>query len=373
MDSIVFHLRAEPYPVGLVTSITPETAKTLIEGGAVVNVESSTVRCFNDAEYEKAGARIVPAGSWATAPPDHFIIGIKQVEDGTFPITQTHYCASHYFKEQKGWVEGLRRFAEGGGTLLDRGWIKTVAGIDLDTFEPLTGLAGACMALKVWSHQLRNPDGPLIGPLPQYRSAVLLREAQDALKEGKQLAGRLPRVIVLGARGRCGRAATDAFEKIGLPASQVVHWGRAETSRPGPYREILESDILINATFITSPIHPFVDAKSLHQDRQLSVIVDLSCDSNGPYHPLPVYRSGTSLEEPTIAIEVPSGPPLTVFAIGYLPVALAVEASTIASRNNVPLFQRLGDWRRAEVWRLLERLFRQKLETLPAYIPRSRL
>ncbi|KAF2716125.1 hypothetical protein K431DRAFT_342167 [Polychaeton citri CBS 116435] len=355
MSAIGFHLRAENYPVGLVTSITPETARSLLDEGFEVKVESSNVRIYKDQEYEAVGAQVVPAGSWTVAPPDHIIVGIKQIDDDTFPVTQTHYFASHYYKEQKGWSKGLRRFAQGGGILLDRGWIKRVTGFELNTFEPLTGFSGACMAMKVWEHQLSHPHGPSMDALPQYRMDGLLVEAQHALEGGRKLAGKLPRIILLGARGRCGKAVMYSLEKIGLPAENVIQWGRTETSQPGPYHDILQSDILINCAFVAQP----------GLGRKLSVIIDISCDSNGPYHPLPVYNSGNSLEQPTQSIDVPTGPPLTVSAIGYLPVIVAAEASDVASRNNLPLFRLWRDYRRAEVWRKLEKLFFEKLNSLP--------
>ena len=42
-------------------------------------VLNSSLRIFDDAEFESAGATIVPEGSWPDAPHDHIVIGLKEV------------------------------------------------------------------------------------------------------------------------------------------------------------------------------------------------------------------------------------------------------------------------------------------------------
>ena len=66
--------------------VTPETTKKLINAGYTVNVERSSMRIFNDEEYEYVGASLVTEGSWVNVPQDHIIIGLKelQLEDCQF-------------------------------------------------------------------------------------------------------------------------------------------------------------------------------------------------------------------------------------------------------------------------------------------------
>jgi saccharopine dehydrogenase (NAD+, L-lysine-forming) len=60
-------------------ALTPTTAKALIDAGYKVNVERSSERIFDDEEYEKVGATLVPENSWRDAPEDNIIIGLKEL------------------------------------------------------------------------------------------------------------------------------------------------------------------------------------------------------------------------------------------------------------------------------------------------------
>lgn len=65
------------------SALTPTTAKVLIDAGYTVNVERSPERIFDDEEFEKVGAILVPENTWREALTDHIIIGLKElpVED----------------------------------------------------------------------------------------------------------------------------------------------------------------------------------------------------------------------------------------------------------------------------------------------------
>ena len=57
-----------------------------------VHVERSPVRIFDDAEFEQAGATLVEEGSWANAPHEHIIVGLKELpeEDCAWPAPRFH-------------------------------------------------------------------------------------------------------------------------------------------------------------------------------------------------------------------------------------------------------------------------------------------
>jgi NAD/NADP transhydrogenase alpha subunit len=61
------------------SALTPTTAKALIDAGYTVNVERSPERIFDDSEFEKVGATLVPENTWREAPTDHIIIGLKEL------------------------------------------------------------------------------------------------------------------------------------------------------------------------------------------------------------------------------------------------------------------------------------------------------
>lgn len=78
--SLNLHLRSE---LGKAlehrSALTPTTTKKLVEAGYRVNVERSPQRIFEDEEFEKAGATLVPEGSWSKAPKDTIIVGLKEL------------------------------------------------------------------------------------------------------------------------------------------------------------------------------------------------------------------------------------------------------------------------------------------------------
>ena len=71
------------------SALTPTTTKALLDAGYTVNVERSPERIFDDEEFEKVGATLVPENTWREAPQDHIIIGLKElpVEDCTEALT----------------------------------------------------------------------------------------------------------------------------------------------------------------------------------------------------------------------------------------------------------------------------------------------
>jgi saccharopine dehydrogenase (NAD+, L-lysine-forming) len=89
----VLHLRAETKPLEHRSALTPSTTKALIEAGYTVNVERDAQRIFDDEEFERVGAKLVPTGSWVDAPKEHIIVGLKELEekDCESPQPRHHY------------------------------------------------------------------------------------------------------------------------------------------------------------------------------------------------------------------------------------------------------------------------------------------
>jgi saccharopine dehydrogenase (NAD+, L-lysine-forming) len=111
-------------------------------------------------------------------------------------------------------------------------------------------------------------------------------DVKKAFAQGKEKLGREPRVIVIGALGRCGSGAVDMCVKAGVPESNILKWDMAETAPGGPFKEVVESDIFINCIYLSSKIPPFVTIDTLKSpERKLSVICDVSADSTNPLTP----------------------------------------------------------------------------------------
>jgi saccharopine dehydrogenase (NAD+, L-lysine forming) len=100
---------------------------------------------------------------------------------------------------------------------------------------------------------------------------------------------------------------------INLPAfypfrDDILKWDLAETAKGGPFQEILDVDIFVNCIYLSSSIPPFISPEQIEKagnNRQLSVVVDVSCDTTNPYNPIPIYTVNTTFDDPLVAVNVP--------------------------------------------------------------------
>lgn len=170
----------------------------------------------------------MPEGSWVDAPHDHITVGSKELPEDKFALKHTHVPFAHCYKGQRGWHDVLARFTQGGGTLLDLESLTDDSG-RVAAFGYHAGYAGAALALESWAWQLNNPaDKPMPG-VTSYRD-LLLEDVKSRVLEGESKAGRKPRVLVIGALGRCGRGAVDLCKQAGLPDENILKWDLPETT-----------------------------------------------------------------------------------------------------------------------------------------------
>ncbi|KAJ2904520.1 hypothetical protein MKZ38_007852 [Zalerion maritima] len=373
MAQTTIHLRAECKPLEHRSALTPTTAKELIDAGYTVNVERSPERIFDDEEFEKLGANLVPEGSWREAPAEHIIMGLKELPEEEFPLKHVHVQFAHCYKQQAGWDSVLSRFPRGGGTLLDLEFLQDANGRRVAAFGYHAGFAGAALALENWAWQLTHPNGePLPGVESYPNEDALIKDVKKSLSEGEAKLGRLPKVIVIGALGRCGRGAVDMCLQAGIPEEQVLKWDMAETAIGGPFKQITEEcDIFVNCIYLSTKIPNFVDMESLKAvggKRNLSVVCDVSADTTNPYNPVPIYTVATTFDKPTVPVdglEGSGGPALSVISIDHLPSLLPREASEAFSGDLLPYLKQLKHWREHPVWAGAKQLFDEKVGTLP--------
>lgn len=349
--------------------MSPETARALIQAGYVIRVERSPDRIYKDEEYQAVGAELVPAGSWRSASEQDIILGLKELpEDGSL-IAHTCIHFQHCFKKQDGWAASLSRFSKGGGVLYDLEFLTDGDGRRVAAFGYWAGYAGAAIALLSWAHQVLNP-GSAQGPVLPFDSASdLTRHVKSTCKPALSAQGdRYPRVIVIGALGRCGKGAVDFCRSAGIPEASILQWDMAETRRGGPFPEITESDIFINCVYLgPHRIPPFLTFESLSEpDRRLRVICDVSCDPNSENTPIPVYTGYSSFNAPTIpTTNKLDGPELRVIAIDHLPTLVAREASDEFSRLLLPVLRNLDHHESDDVWKRAAQVYRDRVSELP--------
>ena len=317
---------------------------------------------------------MVPEGSWVQAPKDDLIIGLKELPEDDFPLHHTHIQFAHCYKQQTDWAKTLSRFPAGGGTLYDFEFLTDASGRRVAAFGYHAGYAGAALALLAWSHQLTHPPGQL---LPSVESnpneSELVKDVQAAHKRGEpKNASRLPVVLVIGAKGRCGGGAVDLCKASGLPKENILEWDMDETAKGGPFDEIAEADVFVNCIYLSNASIPkFITKEFLQKKgdrRRLSVVCDVSCDVNNPNNPIPIYDDWTTFEKPTIGVDLGAEGatrPLSVISIDHLPSLLPREASEAFSSALLPSLLELDKRKTSPVWMGAEKLFQEKVSTLP--------
>jgi len=341
------------------TSIPPVIAKQLLDAGFHLTVEKSKNRAFSDKEYAEVGCKLVESGSWKTAPLDTYIVGLKGWPEEKAPLNHTHIYFAHCYKNQGGWKDILGRFAAGNGLLLDLEFLVDDNGRRVAAFGKPAGLAGAALGILLWAHKILHPGKPYPAPVnPWDNQAAMIAEVKAVLEK----VNKKPRVIVLGALGRCGQGVVEVLTQAGIDINTCSLWDLAETNqKSGPYDEILQHDIFINCIYLSSPIPPFITQEMVQRsDYKLSVVVDVSCDTSNPHNPVPICKENTTLTRPTLKIN--TKPDLDLISIDHLPTLLPQESSLGFSRDLLPSLLTLKD--KSPVWQRAEQLYHQKVQTL---------
>lgn len=357
-------LRDEVKPLEHRSALTPTTAKKLLDAGFKISVERSApdVRIFKDSEFENIpGVEMVESRTWKNAPKDAYIIGLKELPEESSPLVHNHIQFAHCYKQQGGWKDVLQRFPAGGGTLFDLEFLEDNNGRRVAAFGYHAGYAGAALAVEVWAWQITHADQPFPGVSHYDNESLLNDHVRKVMNEASEKVNKVPTILVIGALGRCGSGAVALAKNIGIPDSHIIKWDMAETAKGGPFAEIIESDIFVNCIYLKDAIAPFVDLKSLNanQDRHLSVVCDVSCDTTNPNNPIPIYSQYSYFSAPTVPVRgLVHNPPISVIAIDHLPSLLPREASESFSGLLLPSLIQLKDRENEPVWKRAEDLFK---------------
>lgn len=361
-------LRSEPKINERRSALSPDKCKELLSAGFQITVEHSRDRIFKDEEYARIdGVRMVPEGSWVDAPKEAFILGIKELAESLSPIPHTHIYFAHAYNNQSGWIDVLNRFIKGGGQILDVEYMtddhnRRVAA----AFPPLAGFTGMAVGVKAWCHQQLSPQSPMPSLEPYENESLLIDDLKMQLHnvaKAKGLPECYPRIIVIGALGRCGKGALDMAHRVGIPSTHIAKWDINETKDGGPFEEILQYDIFVNNIKLTKKISPFLTRKVLDTDqRNLSVVVDVSCDVSNPNNPLPFLDSITTFQHPSRRLQLSnSTKPLDVVAIDNLPSLLPRESSVLFAESMTPYLLKLPEMDTHPVWVRTREKFEEKV------------
>lgn len=348
-------LRAETKPLEARTPLVPTGATALLEKGFTLTVEHSDQRCIASEAFADVGCELVAAGSWTTAPTHAFVLGLKDLPASQSPLSHRHIYFGHAYKGQPGWRDLLQRFVRGGGRLYDLEFLIDDDNRRVAAFGYWAGFAGAAVAVKTWCQQQLG-DAPK--PISPYLSKhALLSDIQPQLDSAIDAAGKKPRIIVIGAKGRSGTGAVDLAKTLNL---ETTEWDIAETKAGGPFDAILEHDIFVNCVLVFAKIPPFLTRESIKAPtRQLTVVSDVSCDPYGELNPIPIYSTVTSFMAPTLRI-IDEDRPLDLSAIDNLPSLLPLEASEDFASQLLPSLLQL-DKPDSGVWAHALTVFNRKI------------
>lgn len=356
MQPVHVWIRSESRGTERRAPVVPADVPLLLEAGFEVTVEESPQRIFAVEEYAAAGASVVGEGTWADAPQDAYVLGIKELPGEPAALRHRHIYFAHAFKGQEDARRTLERFHRGGGRLLDIEYLTDKDGSRVVAFGYWAGYVGAALGVL-------HLAGTLTAPL----SPMAKHELDAKLEQAGRAGADLLLALVTGARGRSGRGAQRALTTAGVP---ITRWDRQET-RDLHKQALLGHDLLVNCVVTQTPTTPFVEQADLDHERRLRMLADVTCDVTGPTNMLPVNTEITTWEDPVRRLHGGAPEhgtaPLEVLAIDNLPSLLPREASEGFSAELTPhLLGLAAEGGPSGPWRAADRAFGQAIGNLEA-------
>lgn len=314
------------------TPLTPKEAKELVDLGIKVTVEDDPDRIFKIEEYKDVGCIIVEPGAWKSAPKEAFVLGLKEITESGFDFFHNHIYFAHIYKGQNGSKDILKRYKKGNGCLFDLEYLTDNNGKRVAAFGHWAGFAGAAFALDRFFHKQNKEN---IYELQSFPSVTKLKNHISIKREKATFKN--PKCIIIGSLGRCGKGAEELLKMFDI---KITSWDYQETKGGGPFLEILEHDIFINAALINKKIPPFLNNDIfINNNSNLSIISDVSCDPNSDLNPIPLYKKTTTWDKPFLEIE--NIKDLEVLSVDNLPSTLPRESSIDFSKQLFPHLKEL--------------------------------
>ncbi len=312
--------------VGLI----PAACSRLVEDGHEVLVETGAGRLsgYADADYEAAGARVLPdaASLYGEA---QMVVKVKEPVEGDLQhLRRDHllFCYLHLAAAP----ELARRLLETGLTAVAFETVEEGGGLPL--LAPMSDIAGR-LSVQIGAnllHHTRGGRGVLLGGLPgAERGHVVVIGAGQAGGNAARMAA------AMGAR-------VTVFDRQ-RPRQERMRGLGANVTALYPYPQALEeavadADLLVGAVLIPGARAPhLVSADTVRAMRAGSVIVDISVDQGGCIE----TTRPTSYADPTFIWEG-----VVHFGVTNMPGAVPRSASQALSAALMPYVSRLArpDW-----------------------------
>lgn len=126
--------------------------------------------------------------------------------------------------------------------------------------------SGAALALLNWARQIL--DGKPLDPISSFpNDTALVNVVHELVESAKSKnGGEPPRVLIVGALGRCGGGAVDLCNAVGLPESSILKWDMEETKGGGPVSSqsgrLLPNFLRLPSKPSLTPLFPLSSPKS---------------------------------------------------------------------------------------------------------------
>nr|WP_321450939.1 NAD(P)-dependent oxidoreductase [uncultured Carboxylicivirga sp.] len=334
--------------------LTPQQCKSLLKiyPKLQIEVQSSSVRCFADDDYQKQG--IIVKKDISTCD---FFLGIKEVPVNQLIEGKSYLFFSHTIKKQKHNQKLLQAVLLKHIRLIDYELLTDEKGRRLLGFGRYAGLVGAYNAFRTYGRRYH---------LYQLKPANECVDKAEMLKQLKSI--ELPAIkIVVTGNGRVANGVIEVMEEMmvrRLSVDEYLHqsfnvacyvqlspdeYTRHKASddfdllhfykHPKEYQSNFKrfckhTDLLISAAY-WNPQAPvlFMQDDMRDDDFKIKVIADISCDINGA---IPCTIRAASIDKPNYDIDPftnMEAPPfsddknITMMAVDNLPNELPKDAS----------------------------------------------
>jgi saccharopine dehydrogenase (NAD+, L-lysine-forming) len=197
--------------------------KWLVDRSINVEVESNPLRVFKDASYKRSGAKVVKKVGKAT-----LLVGIKEPHVENILDNKIYMLFSHTTKGQPQNMPLLKRFLDGGATLIDYEKITDIHNRRLVYFGRFAGICGIVDCLYYLGKKLKwkGIDNPFEGLKPawKYRSLKELKKDMGKIDRNIRSKGFDSRIspFIIGITGH-GNVSKGVQEVLGLLSPAEVH------------------------------------------------------------------------------------------------------------------------------------------------------
>ncbi len=302
--------------------LVPLDCKKLIERNIIVYVEkSNNTRCYSDIEYLQNGCNLIETYTSLPYNKDEMlIVGLKELENIHNIYSYNHLYFSHTFKNQTNSREILNRFKSSGGTIYDLEYFTDDNNKRLFAFGYYAGIAGCYLGLLQYYYKSQLLS---INNIMPFKSLKLLFEH---IKKEKSYVYIQPSIAIIG-NGRCAAGCIALLNQLHLSHKVFTRGTILDYSILSRY------NIILNCILIDSKIDPFITNETIDRFTNTRVIVDISCDYNNIYNPLPIYNYSSTFIDPIIKIN----DTMDIISIDNLPTLLPRESSSAFSSKLVEI------------------------------------